>query len=330
MKLLVIGGTLFLGRALVEQALERGHEVTLFHRGRTNADLFPEADRILGDRATDLELLAGGEWDAVIDTCGQIPKQVRAAAKLLSSRVGHYSFVSSISVYPDFAALGVAQGSQVHEPADESIEELKMELYGQMKVACERVADEEMGGRCCLVRPGLIVGPHDPSDRFTYWPRRLARGGEVLAPLPRDRQVQFIDVRDCAGFCLTAAEQRLTGAYDVTGPAQVLDFGGMVEACRAHAGADADTAITWVDPDWLLEQGVGPWMELPLWVPELDARVDVSPALEKGMQSRPLAETVRDTLAWAEASTDDRPLRAGLAPERETELLAAWQARGEA
>ncbi len=191
-------------------------------------------------------------------------------------------------------------------------------------------ADEEMGGRCCLVRPGLIVGPHDPSDRFTYWPRRLARGGEVLAPLPRDRQVQFIDVRDCAGFCLTAAEQRLTGAYDVTGPAQVLDFGGMVEACRAHAGADADTAITWVDPDWLLEQEVGPWMEIPLWVPEVDARVDVSPALEKGMQLRPLAETVRDTLAWAEASTDDRPLRAGLAPERETELLAAWQARGEA
>jgi len=328
MKLLVIGGTLFLGRALVEQALERGHEVTLFHRGRTNPTLFPQASRILGDRATDLDLLASRDWDAVIDTCGQVPKQVRAAAKLLASRVGHYSFVSSISVYPDFGALGVAQGSEVHEPADESIEELKMELYGQMKVACERAADEEMDGRCCLVRPGLIVGPHDPSDRFTYWPRRLARGGEVLAPLPLDREVQFIDVRDCAGFCLTAAEKQLTGAYDVTGPSEALDFEAMVEACRAHAGAD--TEITWVDPDWLLEKEVGPWMELPLWVPEVDARVDVSPALQKGLQLRPLAETVRDTLAWAGDAQEGRKLRAGLAPERESELLAAWKARGEA
>jgi 2'-hydroxyisoflavone reductase len=326
MRLLIIGGTLFLGRALVERALERGHDVTLFHRGRTNPELFPGVERVLGDRASDLDRLAGGQWDAVIDTFGQIPKQVRAAARLLSSRVGHYTFVSSISVYPDFGARGHAHGAEIHEPADESVEELQMELYGQMKVACEQAAAEEMNGRCCLVRPGLIVGPQDRSDRFTYWPRRLARGGEVLAPLPLNREVQLIDVRDCAEFCLIAAEKELTGPYDATGPEASLDFESMVETCREVAGAES--SVTWVDPAWLQEQGVGIWMELPLWVPEVDARIDVRPAIGQGMSLRPLAETARDTLAWSEELPADHPWRAGLAPERESELLKAWKARG--
>ena len=326
MRLLVIGGTLFLGRALVERALERGHEVTLFHRGRTNPDLFPGVRRILGDRAADLHLLDEGEWDAVVDTCGQVPRQVRAAAARLASRAGHYTFISSISVYPDFGARGQAHGSPTHEPADESIEKMESyEQYGPMKVACENAAREEMDGRCCVIRPGLIVGPHDPSDRFTYWPERLQRGGEVLAPLPKDRQVQLIDARDLAGFCLTAAERSLAGTYDATGPAGALTFEQMVDTCDRVAGSDAE--ITWVDPAWLLEQEVGPWMQLPLWVPEIDARIDLTPAIAEGLQFRSLADTVRDTLKWSESLPGDRARRAGLDPAREAELLAAWRER---
>lgn len=325
-RLLVIGGTLFLGRALVEQALGRGHDVTLFHRGRTNPELFPEVERRLGDRATDLALLADGEWDAVVDCCGQVPKQVRASARLLASRVGHYNFISSISAYPDFGARGAAHGSETHEPADESIEKMESyEQYGPMKVACENAVLEELDGRGCVVRPGLIVGPHDPSDRFTYWPERLRRGGEVLAPRPQDRLVQLIDVRDLAAFCLTLAEQRTTGVFDATGPAAPLTFEQMVDTCDRVAGAGAE--VNWVDPDWLLEKEVGPWMELPLWVPEIDARIDLTPAIRAGLEHRSLADTVRATLDWAATQSPDRERRAGLAPEREAELLEAWRSR---
>jgi 2'-hydroxyisoflavone reductase len=311
-KLLILGGTQFVGRAVAEAALERGHELTLFHRGRTNPDLFPEAEHVHGDREIDLSPLSGRSWEAVIDTSGYAPEVVRASVEALPST--HYVFVSSISVYADLT-VGPDEASTVYTEGDG---------YGELKAACER----ELRADALIVRPGLIVGPHDPTYRFTYWVDRIARGGDVVAPAPPDRQVQLIDARDLGEWLVRSAENRLTGVFNAVGPERKLSMGEVLETCSSVTGSDA--RLHWLPPEALKERGVDEWMDLPLWVFDSEYRgmlhSDNSRAIAAGLQFRPLAQTVRDTLAWIRSGEaiireDWEEHRPGLRPEREAELL---------
>jgi 2'-hydroxyisoflavone reductase len=322
MRILILGGTRFLGRHIVECALGRGHEVTLFHRGRSNPDLFPSCTTILGDRDGGLGALGSSRWDVAVDTCGYVPRLVSASARFLAGSVDHYVFISSISVYPDLTAA-VDETSPVGSMADESVEEITWQTYGPLKVLCERALEEAMPGRGLSVRAGLIVGPHDPTDRFTYWPSRVAGGGTVLAPGRREAKLQFIDVRDLSGWIVNAAERRLSGPFNVTGPAEPLTMESFLACCAETAGGEVD--FTWVSDEFLTAQGVEPWMGLPLWYPGGDFRTNCDRAIREGLSFRPLAETVRDTLAWATTLPRDREWRAGIPRERERAVLDAWR-----
>jgi 2'-hydroxyisoflavone reductase len=292
--------------------------VTLFNRGRTNPELFPEAERIRGDREQDLSALGGRSWDAAIDMATFLPRVVRLSVDALCGAVNRYVYVSSISVYADLAVPPVEGGEMAAsaDPNSESVED-----YGALKAACERIVTVRFGDRALVVRPGLIVGPHDPTDRFTYWPRRIAAGGEVLAPAPPEAPVQFIDARDLGAWIVHATEQSLRGTYNATG--ESITFGRLTDTCRRVSGSDAE--ITWVPSSRLVEAGVGEWMELPLWIatPEFAAmqQADVSKARAEGLTFRPLEDTIRDTLAWDAERTEPRADGVGLTPERERELL---------
>lgn len=320
MRLLLLGGPRFLGRALADAALERGHELSFVNRGTTNPDLYPEVERIVGDRTVDLDALRGRTWDAVIDTCGYLPSVVRASAEVLSGS-GLYCFVSSVSVYADFA-VPADEDSAVAQLGDLPEDEVTGDSYGPLKALCEDAVREQFGERALVVRPGLIVGPHDPTGRFTYWPHRIARGGEVLAPGPPERPTQVIDVRDLAEWMVALCERGTSGTYNATHPG--VAFSELLDTCRSVTASSA--RVTWVTDAFLLEQGVGQWMELPLWLadPEYAAadRVDVSRAVAAGLAFRPLADTIRGTLDHAETTE-----AAGLTPEREAELLEAWNGR---
>jgi 2'-hydroxyisoflavone reductase len=320
-RLLLLGGPRFLGRALVDAAIARRHEVTMFNRGTTNPDLYPEVERITGDRKENLDTLAGGKWDAVVDTCGYLPRDVRASAEALASS-GLYCFVSSVSVYADFTAPR-DEDDAVAELGDGPDDVVTAETYGPLKALCEDAVREVFAERALVVRPGLIVGPHDPTGRFTYWPHRVARGGEILAPAPPERPTQVIDVRDLGEWMVSLCERGTSGTFNATHPG--LPFAELVEACRAVSASNA--APTWVTDAFLLDQGVGEWMELPLWLadPAYAAadRVSVDRAVESGLGFRPLEETVRATLEQAETVDG-----VGLTPDRETELLAAWHGHG--
>jgi 2'-hydroxyisoflavone reductase len=315
-KLLILGGTKFLGRAAAETALARGHELTLFTRGETNPELFPEAERLRGDRDGGLGSLAGRRWDAVLDTSGQVPRVVRDSAELLRDS-GVYAFVSSISVYAD-VSRGPREDDAVAELGDAPADELAPDLsnYGALKALCERELEAVFGERALVVRPGLIVGPHDPTGRFTYWARRLERGGEVLAPGPPERQVQFVDVRDLGEWLIDCLERRVSGVFNATN--EGLPLAELLEGA----------AVTWVSDEFLVEQGVSPWIGLPLWLPGpeyagmLDA--DVSRAVAAGLRFRPLAETL------AGAATAPAVEGVGLTPVREAELLEHWLRRARA
>ncbi|MCI0580200.1 MAG: SDR family oxidoreductase [Chloroflexi bacterium] len=323
MKLLILGGTLFVGRSLVEAALARGHEVTLFNRGQHNPELFPQVEKLRGNRDGDLEALKGRQWDAAVDTCGYVPRIVRASAELLAGAVNHYTFISTISVYADFSRPGINEDDPVGKLEDESVEEVNGETYGPLKALCEQAAEAAMPGRVLTVRPGLIVGPHDPTDRFTYWPWRVAQGGQVLAPGRPDHQAQIIDVRDLAEWNLRLIEAGQTGLYNATGPDYPLTLGQVLDTSRQVSQSDA--TFTWVDETFLLAAGVQPWIELPLWLPGEEYaglhHVEVGKAVAAGLTFRPLPDTVRDTLAWAQTRPADHQWRAGLPPEREQELL---------
>jgi 2'-hydroxyisoflavone reductase len=319
MKLLVLGGTAFLGRHVVEAALERGHEVTIFHRGETNPGLFDEVEELLGDREGRLEPLAGRRFDAVIDTSGMKPRAVRASAELLAD-AGHYAFVSTGNVYADFAHGPLREDDPL--ATMDGLNEDDQQAYGPLKAECERVVLDVFGGRALVARSGLLVGAYDRSGRFTYWPHRVARGGRVLAPGPPDRPVQFIDARDTATWLVASAEQRAGGVYNVVGPRRPFDR--VLGTCLATAGSEAD--VVWVDHEFLLAQGVGEWMELPLWIADPEWKdfmnKDISRALAAGLASRSLEDTIRDTLERAQLVDG-----VGLTPEREAELLAAWGAQ---
>jgi 2'-hydroxyisoflavone reductase len=310
-KLLVLGGTKFLGRAIVDAALADNHEPTLFNRGETDASLFPEVEQLRGDRDGALDALAGREWDAVVDTCGYFPRIVRQSAEALAGSVDAYCFISSVSVYSDLSGI-VSEESPVGTLDDESTEEFgaEFERYGPFKALCENVVQEVYGERALVVRPGLIVGPHDPSGRFTYWPHRLARGGEVLAPGPPERLAQFIDVRDLAEWIVRLLEDGWRGVFNATN--EGVPWGELL--------ADAD--VTWARDEFLVAQEVGEWMELPLWIADPAfagmQQTDVSRAVAAGLRTRPVAETMRDTLGLAQPVDG-----VGLAPEREAELLAS-------
>ncbi len=323
MKLLLLGGPCFLGRHLIEAALARGHQVTTFNRGRANPDLYPEVEKVRGDRDGDLGALAGRRWDAAIDTSGYLPRVVRASAEALARAVDRYTFISSLSVYPDTRTPGLDERAPVGTLADEGVEEINGETYGPLKALCERAVEAALPGRTLVVRPCLIVGPHDPTDRFTYWPGRVAWGGDVLAPGRPERAIQFIDARDLAGWLVRMAEAGRTGVFNANGPEGTLTMGEFLATCEAVAGADA--RFVWADDHFLIDAGVGPWMELPLWLPEAEAAgffaFDSRKAIAAGLTFRPLAETVRDTLDWDRARPADAERRAGLAPERERELL---------
>ena len=307
--------------------MARNHTLTLFNRGQSNPDLFPDVEHLTGDRDGGLDALDGRSWDAVIDTCGYVPRLVEASARYLAPASRHYTFISTISVYADGLAPGTAEDRPAAPTAGIETEEVTGETYGPLKVLCEEAAMEASDGRALLVRSGLIVGPHDPTDRFSYWPTRIARGGEVLAPGSADQSAQFIDVRDIAQWVVRATEQGLVGPYNVTGPNTPVSLGQVLDACRSVAASEA--TFSWVGEQFLLDHDVAPFSELPLWVPAGEAgilAVDQSKAQAAGLTTRPLAETIADTMDWLATRPADHEWRAGLPAEREAELLAAWHA----
>ena len=337
MKLLVLGGTVFLGRHVVEAALSLGHQVTLFNRGQTRPDLFPDVERLKGDRNGDLTALEGRTWDAVFDPSAFLPRQVRATTAALGGSVAHYTFFSSISVYP-IEQADKSESAPVATLQDPESEDVTAG-YGALKALCEAALDEALPGRVLNVRAGLLVGPHDPSGRFTYWPVRVARGGEVLAPGDPEAPTQFIDARDVAEWVLDMAERAAAGTFNVTGPAEPVALRRVLETCREVSRSDA--RFTWVESEFLQEQGVGPWLEMPLWLPANVGSLEapIGRLLAAGMRYRPLDSTVRDTLRWARAEpVADQQLDAGgrlrplggLAPEKEAAVLHAWHSRARA
>jgi 2'-hydroxyisoflavone reductase len=317
-KLLVLGGTKFLGRHVVDAALGAGHDVTLFTRGRTNPELFPEAEHLHGDRDGGLGVLRSGTWDGVVDTSGYVPRVVHQSAELLHDRVQRYVFVSSISVYADFSepVTTATPVSRLEDPDDEDV----AANYGALKAACERVVEEIYGNRSARIRAGLIVGPWDPTDRFTYWPRRIARGGDVLVPGALGAPVQFVDARDLGAWLVQLALEGPGGVFNATGPAEPLTLGELLDHALAEIGSGA--TLVWTDPAKLA--GVQPWTELPLWLPGDEyagmLRADAGPARAAGLTFRPVAETIADTLAWDRTVPGDRPT---LSEEKEREILAS-------
>lgn len=326
MRILIIGGTRFLGCHLVDAALARRHEVTLFNRGKSNPDLFPQLETILGDREKDVNRLQGRVWDAVIDVAGYLPRIVRLSAEVLEPNVSRYVFISSLSVYADFRKIGIDESYPVGKIEGESVEEITGETYGPLKALCEKTVQQIYGERALIVRPGLIVGPHDPTDRFTYWPVRVARGGDVLAPQKAGAATQIIDVRDLSDFVLKLIEENASGIYNATGPDYELTLGKLLEVSKQVSGSNAN--VKWASVEFLNQNKVEAWSDMPAWIPDDEegvgfARVDISKALRAGLKFRPLEETVRDTLEWARTRPTDHEWRAGLTPEREAEVLAA-------
>lgn len=324
MRILILGGTVFVGRAVTDAALAAGHEVAHFNRGKSSArDL--RVETILGDRTQEPfpSALTRKPWDAVIDTSGYLPQAVEKSARALKD-TGRYLFVSSVSAYggPDFSEEGALKTAP--EPLPDA---MTPETYGGLKTACEAVVRSAFGARATIVRPGLIVGPHDPTDRFTYWPMRVARGGIVAAPGRPSRTLQFIDARDLAEWMVKLAAGNTGGVFNATGPARPIAMGKVLETCREVCGSDA--RFEWIDEAVLEREKVGPWKDMPLFIPETEPHVKefmdipIDRALATGLRHRPLAATVSDTLAWARTRAADHAWKAGLTPEREAALLAA-------
>lgn len=335
--LLILGGTGFLGPHIVRAATARGYSVTLFNRGKTNTHLFPELEKLRGDRDGGLDELraaieGGRRWDAVVDTSGYVPRIVRDSATLLAPATDHYIFISSISVFAETDKVGLDERSAVARLDDPTVEEVTGETYGALKALCEAAAEEAMPGRTTNVRPGLIVGPGDPTDRYTYWPARLDRGGPTIAPGRAEDPVQFIDARDLAAWLVTCVEARHVGIYNATGPAEKTTIGALIDDCRGAAGSDAE--LVWIDAEFLAEREVLPWVHMPVWIPPESpeggiGQVSIAKALAAGLSFRSGRETAEDTLLYWRGLPEERRAkpRAGLDPAKEAEVLADWAAR---
>lgn len=338
MKLLILGGTRFLGRFLVESAIDIGHEVTLFNRGKSDPGLFPDVEKLIGDRDGDLGALNGRSWDAVIDTSGYLPWIVSDSLELLVGAAGHYTFISSVSVYNQLEKPGVEENHSVGQLTAERIEELKGmdpakaigENYGELKYLCEREVERVFPEHSLIVRPGLIVGPYDVTDRFSYWVNRVAKGGQVLAPGRRDKEIQFIDVRDLAGWIIRCVESETTGTFNATGPESEVTMENFLVACKKTVGDE--TEFVWVEEEFLLGHEVQGWTEMPLWIPDsMDMKgfhtVDIRKALAAGLKFRPLEETIRDTFEY-ESARSVTEKKAGMAPDKEKAVLKDWNEKG--
>jgi 2'-hydroxyisoflavone reductase len=334
-RILILGGTGFTGPYQVRYALSRGHKVTTFNRGKTHPGELPnQVEQLIGDRNGKLDALKNRQWDVVIDNPTTLPAWVRDAAQILKGNVDRYVFISTISVYGE-VKTGPEENAPTEkyegaDPYKETLEAMKMggyKTYGPLKALSEKEAEKWFPGKTLIIRPGLIVGPRDESDRFTYWPVRIDRGGEVLAPGSLEDPVQFIDGRDLAEWTIRMAENRETGIFNATGPAKPLDIGRMLDGIKA--GLQSNATFTWVTEDFLTQQKVEPWSDMPVWTGKESglARAKIGRALSKGLTFRPFADTARDTLAWFKSLPQDRQskLRAGLTPERETEVLNAWK-----
>jgi nucleoside-diphosphate-sugar epimerase len=323
MRTLILGGTVFLGRHVAAEALARGHDVSLFTRGRHGAELFPEATHLLGDRASDLSALERGEWDVVVDTSGRRAADVGASARLLAERVGHYVFVSSVNAHPDWPEQAVDASSRTWQTDDDE--------YGAQKAAAERAVEAAMPGRASAVRAGLIVGPHDNTWRLPWWVQRVAEGGDVLAPGDPERTVQLIDARDLAAWMLDLGERGIGGVFCATAPPGVTTMREVLEGAAVASGSDA--RLRWAPDALLRDSGLEPWTEIPLWLPEDEFpgtwRVGTGAAEAAGLAPRPVHESVADVWAWvrdggaAELHDWGKEARAtGIPRERERELLA--------
>lgn len=333
MKILVLGGSRFLGKAFVEEALKQNHEITLFNRGNHN-NSFANVEIIKGDRFGDLSGLKGRYWDAVLDTSGYVPSTVRKSTELLCGQAGQYTFISSISVYKDWSQENMEESAPFLDIAPEKADKLSsgatgplMEYYGEFKALCEQEAERNMPGRVLNVRAGLLVGPDDYSDRFTYWINRVARGGRVLAPGSPRRKIQFIDIRDLGKWLLRMMVNQATGTYNVTGPESPIEMGVFLDTIRAVSGSNAE--IEWVDETFLQERKVTPWTEMPLWLPESSNSAggfsfNIDKALRSGLRLSPVEKTVQDTLLWDQTRANTE-WKAGMSPEREMLLLKEWQ-----
>jgi len=335
LRILILGGTGFIGPYQVRYALSRGHKVTTFNRGKTHPGELPsEVEQLIGDRNGQLDALKNRQWDVVIDNPTTLPAWVRDAAQILEGNVDRYVFISTISVYAE-TSKGVDETAPLAkydgaDPFKETLEAMRasgFKTYGPLKALSEREAEKWFPGKTLIIRPGLIVGPRDETDRFTYWPVRIDRGGEVLAPGSPQDPVQFIDACDLAEWTIRMVENRETGIYNATGPAKPLGIGGMLDGTKAALKSNA--TFTWVREDFLTRQKVEPWSDMPVWTGKESgvARAKIDRALSKGLTFRPLAETARDTLAWFKSLPQDRQskLRTGLTPERETQVLTAWK-----
>jgi 2'-hydroxyisoflavone reductase len=337
LRILILGGTGFIGPAQVEYALERGHTVTLFNRGRTNPSLFPNVEKLVGDRnAPDGYAALGGNrtWDVVIDNPTTLPRWVSGAADALAKKTSHYMFVSTISVFRDYSQPGIDENGPLHVPGDplaERMGDTADTQYGPLKVRSEMIARDRFGANVTVVRPGLIVGPGDLSDRFSYWPVRIDKGGEVLAPGTPDDPTQYVDARDLGQWMIRLAEERVFGTFNATGPATPTTMAQLLYGIKAVTTSDA--RFTWVDADFLEQQQVRGWSEMPVWLPPRGAtegfmRIDCRKAYAAGLTFRPLADTARDTLTWyhSRPAAEQEKARAGIAPEKEKAVLAAWHA----
>jgi 2'-hydroxyisoflavone reductase len=325
--ILIIGGTRFLGRFIAESALSRGHRVTLFHRGNSMPAGLPGATSVVGDRARNIAAISG-EYDAVIDTCGYFPRDVAGSCAHVRAMNADttYAFVSSVSAYRDGLTPGADESAPLWETGDPNATEMTPEGYGPLKALCENAVLECFGSRALIVRPGLIVGPYDGSDRFTYWIRRIGEGGTVLVPGPPTRLVQLIDARDLAEWMVAMVETGRAGIFNATGPLDPLSFGAFARDCSATL--ESDVEFVWVSQEFLFEHGVEPWTEMPLWVPDEEGAgwdtISPARAIADGLTYRPLQTTIRDTWRWDLARDRNVPLKAGITAEREVRLLQAF------
>jgi 2'-hydroxyisoflavone reductase len=340
MRILILGGTGFIGPHQVRYALSRGHQVTLFNRGRQPHEWPGAVEELLGDRNTgDLKALEGREWDACIDNPTTLPFWVRDAGRILHGKIKQYLFISTISVYADnlkpadeSAPVAPYTGKDAMAETMESLRAAQGELYGPLKALSEKEAEQQFPGKATIIRPGLIVGPGDETDRFTYWPVRLARGGEVLAPGDGSDPVQFIDARDLAEWTIRMAERHTVGTFNATGPEHPLQMRQMLSGIGS--AIHADFRPIWVVSDFLEAEKVEAWSDMPVWVPGQGntagfARRSIRKALTAGLTFRPLATTASDTLTWFKQQPAERQakLKAGLTPAREEEVLSKWKAK---